>query len=140
MDKARILKLLEDVKRQADFMERVTAKELDRFLASEEEMYSLRYSVIQAVESMASVCVHLMAKAFGISAEGYADCFQRLGDKGVISNELGTRLAAMARLRNLVVHRYWDVDDARIFVYCREGVKDLREFVKNVAAFVGGLL
>ena len=139
IDRERLLTLLEDIQRQVLFIERVTSEDLKSFLSCEEKVYGLRYAVIQAVEAMAGVCVHLMARAFSRSSESYAGCFQIMGEEGVLDEGLASKLAAMARLRNLLVHRYWDVDDSRVFLYCREGVKDLRCFVSSVARFLGGV-
>lgn len=139
VDRERILGLLEDIEQQVDFMGKVTSTDTKRFLSQIEKVYGLRYAVIRSVEAMAGVCVHLMAKVFNKSLESYAECFQTLGEKGVIPLDLAFRLAAMARLRNLLVHRYWDVDDERVFSYCAEGIGDLKSFVGHVASFVGEL-
>jgi len=136
IDRERLLILLEDIQQQVSFIERMTSEDLKSFLSCEEKVYGLRYAVIQAVETMAGVCVHLMARAFSRGSESYADCFQAMERGGIMSKDLAFRLAAMARLRNLLVHRYWDVDDSRVFLYSREGIGDLRSFVESVARFL----
>jgi uncharacterized protein YutE (UPF0331/DUF86 family) len=35
-------------------------------------------------------------------------------EKGIIPYEYAEKLAALASLRNMLVHRYWRVDDARL--------------------------
>ena len=57
-------------------------------------------------------------------------------ENGVVPGSLAVRLAAVARLRNLVVYEYWDVDDERVFLYCREGIGDLKSFVLHIASFL----
>ena len=42
----------------------------------------------------------------------------------------------MARFRNLLVHKYWDVDYARVYDVLREHLGDLREFVRAIGALV----
>ena len=138
IDRERLLTLLGGIQQQS-FIERVTSEDPESFLSCEEKVYGLRYAVIQAVEAIAGVCVHLMARAFIQSSGGYADCFQAMGEKGILHESLALKLAAMTRLRSLLVHRYWDVDDSRVFLCCREGVKDLRRFVSSVACFLEGL-
>ncbi len=88
----------------------------------------MRYLVIQLVEAASSACLHLLA-AQGERAEGYPECFLRPSQKGMMSDSLASRLASAAKLRNLLVHRYWTIDDERVFEGVREGLRDFEEFV-----------
>ena len=102
------------------------------------ERMSMRYLVIQIVEAAASVSVHLLTRLFDERAEGYADCFRRLGERKVIAEGLAERLAMAARLRNLLVHRYWEIDDRRTYSSIKEGVRDFELFKKDVRSFMEG--
>jgi uncharacterized protein YutE (UPF0331/DUF86 family) len=102
------------------------------------ERMSMRYLVIQIVEAAASVSVHLLSRLFDERAEGYADCFRRLGERKAIAEGLAERLASAARLRNLLVHRYWEVDDRRVYSSIKEGVEDFEAFKKDVRSFMEG--
>ncbi|MFQ6077065.1 MAG: DUF86 domain-containing protein [Candidatus Bathyarchaeia archaeon] len=44
-------------------------------------------------------------------AEEYSEMFKVLEEEGVIGKELATKLEDMARFRNLLVHRYGEVDN-----------------------------
>lgn len=92
------------------------------------EILAMRYLVIQLVEAASSACLHLLA-ARGERAEGYPECFLRMGRIGVMPETLASRLASAARLRNLLVHRYWTIRDDVVFESVREGVKDFEEFI-----------
>jgi len=93
------------------------------------EILAMRYLVIQLVEAASSACLHLLA-AQGERAEGYPECFLRISQKGVVPEGLGSRLASAARLRNLLVHRYWKIDDERVFESVKDGLRDFEEFVR----------
>jgi len=51
-----------------------------------------------------------------------------MSKKGLISNELGEKLAAAARLRNLIIHRYWEIDDEKVYNEAKKGLRDFIEF------------
>jgi uncharacterized protein YutE (UPF0331/DUF86 family) len=102
------------------------------------ERMSMRYLVIQLVEAAASISVHLLSRLFDERVEGYADCFRRLGDRKVIAEGLAERLASAARLRNLLVHRYWEIDDRRVCSSIKEGVEDFEAFKRDVRSFMEG--
>lgn len=46
------------------------------------------------------------------------------------------RLIRMARFRNLLVHRYWEIDHERVLLYARENLDDLEAFLFQVKAFL----
>ncbi|MCD6357936.1 MAG: DUF86 domain-containing protein [Thermoprotei archaeon] len=96
------------------------------------ERLSMRYLVVQLVEAASSICVHLLISVYGERPQGYPDCFARLGVKGVLPRGLAERLASAARLRNLLVHRYWVIDDERVYESVRRGLKDFEEFVSRI--------
>lgn len=57
----------------------------------------------------------------------YAEVFEILGEKGVLSKELALRMGNAARQRNLIVHLYMEIDDRAVFASLSY-LDDLREF------------
>ncbi|MFQ6065308.1 MAG: DUF86 domain-containing protein [Candidatus Bathyarchaeia archaeon] len=112
----------------------LTDVEFERFGGYEK--LSMRYLVIQLVEATASVCIHVLSRAFEEVAEAYPHCFVRLAERRVIPRALAERLASAARLRNLLVHRYWEIDDQEVYRAIKGGLKDFEEFVKQVRKVV----
>ena len=117
-------------------LEELTARGFEELTLHEK--LSMRYLVIQLVEAAVSICVHLLAEGFDERAESYPGCFARLGELGIVPRDLAARLAAAARLRNLLVHRYWAIDDRRVYESVREGLRDFEEFAKLVRKVLEG--
>lgn len=61
----------------------------------------------------------------------YAEVFEILGEKGVLSKELALRMGNAARQRNLIVHLYMEIDDRAVFASLSY-LDDLREFATAV--------
>lgn len=61
-------------------------------------------------------------------------------ERGVNDEALAGRLQAMARFRNLLVLRYWQVDDQRVLRIARKEVGYLLEFLRQVGAYLGATL
>jgi len=93
---------------------------------------SMRYLIIQLVEAAAGICVEVFSSIYGETVEGFPECFIRLGEKGIIPRETAYSLASASRLRNLLVHRYWVIDDEKIYSSTQEGLNDFHEFIKRV--------
>lgn len=70
------------------------------------------------VQASAQVCIdlanHVIASSGWRVPADDADAFTILEEQDVIDGELAVRLRELARLRNLLVHVYGDVDDALV--------------------------
>jgi uncharacterized protein YutE (UPF0331/DUF86 family) len=66
--------------------------------------------------------------------ESYTECF-----RGVLER-LGVRccrdLEALARLRNLLVHRYWAVKDEIVYNSVKKNFRCVEEFIERVRELV----
>lgn len=101
------------------------------------EKLAIRYLTIQLVESSASICMRILLTAYNETAEGFPECFARLASKGVLPEELSSKMASAARLRNLLVHRYWAIDDAKVYESVRKGLNDFEDFITHARRFLG---
>lgn len=102
------------------------------------ERLSMRYLVIQAVESASSICLHILVGSFDERAEGFPECFARLAVKGVIPEALALRMSSAARLRNLLVHRYCVISDEKVYESVGEGLEDFKVFIRHIREFLSG--
>jgi len=88
------------------------------------------------VESLATVALR-MAETYGTVVEGYVEAMRFLVRVNIVKPELGGKLVRLARLRNLLVHRYWVVDDSRVLKEAREnGVETVREVLRNIRRLI----
>ncbi len=105
------------------------------FSTNFEKIRAARYSLIVTVEAAAAICNHLCAR-LGRVPESYPGCFQLLGELAIIDAALAEHLAAMARLRNLLVHGYARVDDRRLHRVLRQDLGDLDTYLAAIGAYV----
>jgi uncharacterized protein YutE (UPF0331/DUF86 family) len=110
----------------------VTALEVEVFLEDKKEIYSLRYLLIEAVEVMANICNHILSRTAGQVPKGYPDCFEKLSGAKIITGELGDKIKKAASLRNIIIHKYWDIDDRKVFKSAQENIGDFEEFLKQI--------
>jgi len=136
VDSERLSRVLRDLERSVHFMERILNRPLDEFLNDDEAVYALRYAVIEAAEAAVQIgLIHL--RETGARPASYGEVFQMLGERGIIPRDLAAAMRRFAGLRNLLVHRYWEVDDARLYRELKEeGLKTLRCFLRHVRQVV----
>ena len=104
-------------------------------LASEEKLGNIKYRFIVAAEACIDICNHIAAKGLNEAPESYSQCFEVLGKHGIIQKDMAQKMSHLARLRNLLVHLYWKVDDRRVIEMLRTDLSLLGEFASAVAAY-----
>ena len=124
---------IREINEALQLLKELLAKKFEEFTIY--ERLSVRYLLIQLVEAAASICMQILYDMFNERAEGYPDCFSRLGVRSVIPEDLASRLASAARLINLLVHRYWDIIDEKVYESAKRGLRDFEEFVMYVRRF-----
>jgi len=108
----------------------------EAFLRDLRTVNSAKYLLIVATEAALDICNHLVARRGGRSPEDYADCIAILAELGAIEGELKSRLAKMARFRNLLVHLYWKVDDSEVYRVIREDLGDFDRYLASIGQYL----
>ena len=107
------------------------------FFADERNLYTVEHLLLVAIEAAAALCNHILAKTAKRAPVSYGECFEGLQLVHKLDDELVAKLIQMARFRNLLVHRYWDVDSARVLAYARHNLGDFEAYLKAVSEIVG---
>ncbi len=124
-----------DIRSELERLRAYAALPVDVFTADPDRVRAARYGLIVLVEAAAAICNHLCAR-LGRAPESYPGCFATLGELGIVTAELAPRLAALARLRNLLVHGYARVDDRRLHSLLGEDLGDVEAFLAAVGEHV----
>ncbi len=68
--------------------------------------------------------------------ETYRDVIEILGEAGVLSAEFVEKFAPAASFRNILVHRYYDIDLARLYSFLQTSLEDFDTFSKSIAVYL----
>jgi len=88
--------------------------------------------LIEIAEAMSDILQHILAKKKGIAADGYVDVAVKAKQNSLISSDLMDRLLFFFKFRNVLVHRYWQVDDEELLKNTRQGGKDFEMFANRI--------
>lgn len=124
---------IEEVRELIGEAKRLVSKQYKEL--SMDEKYSLRYQIIALVESLGSMCLHIATEDLAKEPGSYSECFKLLENEGlaVYSEEV----IKIIRLRNIIVHRYWTVDDAKIYSSIKEDFKEIEELLIKIGERYG---
>ncbi len=96
-----------------------------------DEKYAVRYHVIVLAEAVSGVCLHIAKEDLGQEPLSYSECFRLLDEEGVCGN-CAKDLSAIVRLRNLLTHRYWIINDLQIYESIKNDFRGVDKFLESV--------
>ncbi|MDH7512336.1 MAG: DUF86 domain-containing protein [Clostridiales bacterium] len=106
------------------------------FWGDERNILSVKHLLLESIEACGSICVHILAKKVYRAPSSFAECFEHLNRAGIINEELSLKLQNMARFRNILVHRYWEVDEKKILEYARNNLEDFEQFLRATVSYL----
>lgn len=109
-------------------LERLTSKPYSKL--NLEEKYAIRYHVIVLAEALGSICIHIATEDFNIEPQSYSACFKIMEEKQI--SNCTKDLIAITKLRNLLTHRYWTIDDAQVYESVKKDFKCVDKFLRSV--------
>ncbi len=135
-DQEKIKKRFSEIDESLNEVRRLVALQDKEFWLKKENIAAVKYYLLQAVEAVGSVCVHIAAKKYNRGVAVFGECFEILQKEGALDEHLAARLQRMTKFRNKLIHRYWEIDDAQVLDYARNNLDDFTEFMKTIGEFV----
>jgi uncharacterized protein YutE (UPF0331/DUF86 family) len=86
-----------------------------------------------ALQEAAALASHWLADAGWPVPAAYRDLFASLASHGLLTEELGRRLASATGLRNLLAHQYGALDWTRVHAIAASELDDLLSFCRTLA-------
>lgn len=135
LDKNRVLSKLDELDSYTSELESVMPKSYEEYVNSIEKKRSCERLLHILIECVIDICA-LMVKGLrlGLPAEE-EDLFEKLEKEKIISREMKGKLKSMRGFRNILVHRYAEVDDELIFENLGS-INDFKEFRKEIGSFL----
>ena len=133
-----ILERLEFLRNEVAYLKR----ERDRIHSFKEYVddVRLRRAIERSLQISVEACLDIGRRLIALEGFRYPednrDVFQVLAEEGVVSKELLPTLLDMASFRNLVVHDYARIDDAKVYAILKKRLGDFDEYAKVIAAYL----
>ena len=65
-----------------------------------------------------------------------AECFEVLGENNLLDKELCQNLVKMARFRNLLIHKYWNIDEKKVYYFAKNNLSDFEKFIEAIKRII----
>lgn len=132
LDKEKIKQRFSEINESLQEIQRLASFGDKEFWSKKENIAAVKYYLLQAIEAVGGVCVHIAAKKFNKGVSAFGECFEILGEEGFLTEDLVLQLRKMVKFRNKLMHRYWEIDDKNILEYARNDLNDFNDFMKAV--------
>ncbi|ODS32776.1 MAG: hypothetical protein SCARUB_02096 [Candidatus Scalindua rubra] len=133
VDKEKIAKKISDIQSAINSLDKYACNEESKFLNDDEKVAAGKYYLITMIEGCISLCTHISAKELHKVPDAYTTCFKILADNNILSEVLANSLAKMAGFRNLLIHRYWEIDNKKVYQYIKTERMNVHEYLKIVS-------
>ena len=100
----------------------------ETFLKDKILIGSAKYYLQVSIECCLNVANHIIASEKLRAPRDYSDSFMVIQEEKLVSSGLGNRLRQMAKFRNRLVHLYGEIEDAYVYEYIKEDLKDIEKF------------
>ncbi|MBS7251591.1 MAG: DUF86 domain-containing protein [Candidatus Freyarchaeota archaeon] len=120
------------IERNIKFLEQYKDFEIKEFEKSYKDIQAVKYSLLEIIESCMDIANHIISVRGYRRPETYSEIFQILGEEKVLSPELSENMQNMAKFRNLLVHRYGEIENRKVLEIVKKNLKEVKEFEKEI--------
>ena len=137
VDRERLVELLARITSRLRILDGYATADRRELLRDRVRMGDLKYTFQTALEACIDCAHHVIADQGLPVPASNADAFRGLGSAGVLDGDLATPMAGAVGFRNVLVHGYAEVDDAKV-VDNLVHIAELRAFVAAMTGLLEG--
>jgi uncharacterized protein YutE (UPF0331/DUF86 family) len=116
-------------------LRRHSGRSLAALAADPDTLWAIERGLQLCAQNALDVATHLTASA-GRDTPDYASAIDRLSELGVLPDAFARRFRGVAGFRNVLVHGYLGVDQARVHELLNSGLDDFEVFARHVEAYL----
>ncbi len=136
VDKSRILAMLENLKRYHQELLNLLPSTLREYTVNLEKKRACERTAQLLIEECIDISNTLLRDLDLGLPEDDESIFEKLSQRGVLSEELTKKLQEMKKFRNILVHKYAKVDDTLAYENLKENHHDFKIFREEVLGFL----
>jgi len=140
VDRDKVEHLLRHLRTYTGHLDAVVTQEEAAFLTNPVLIGSARYYLQVSIETCINIANHIIATDRLRAPKDYKDVFNVLAEASILPVDFARTMQALAGLRNLLVHLYWEVDDQMIYRGIQAELGDFATFTQYVMAYLQPML
>ncbi len=131
-----ITALLTALGQYVDELEQYRRLSYDEFVATTKHYWAVEHGLQMAIRALLDVGSHILAAETAHPVEEYRDIIVALGKEGILPPAFAGRILGMAGFRNILVHRYRQVNLREVYDHLQSDLDDFRLFARYVTEWL----
>jgi len=132
LDIEKIKKRISEIEESINEINKIVSINEYEFWKDKRNITSVKYYLLEAIEAVGGIYVHIVAKKFGKGVNSLSECINILEEEEILDKELSSRLKKMIKFRNKLIHKYWEIDDKLVYEYAKNETDDFTDFIKEI--------
>ena len=136
MDKERILSKLDKIENYLSQIEEIRPRNIEDYTKSIKDRMACERLLQISVENVLDICNMIVSELkLGLPSDE-DDVFAKIENKKIITKDMKNKLIKMKGVRNILVHRYGEIEDEKIFEVLSENLEDFEKFKREIIKFI----
>ena len=136
VDPERLEKLFSSMRTAVALLSELRDLPAATFLSDPHMQSSAKYNFTAAIEAAIDIASHIISRKGLRAPNDYADTFEVLREAEIVPPDFAVDLKKMARFRNRLVHRYWDVDTAELRRILQTRLAEFERYIACIGSYL----
>lgn len=136
VDREKVERKIQQVDEFLDILEKLSTKPDNELLNDPVLLGSVKYYLQVSIECCIDVGNHIISSERFRAPKDYADTFDVLFEKGIISETFVHVMKQMVKFRNRIVRLYGEVDDHYVIDILKSKLHDFQTFRKIILKYI----
>ncbi len=132
---ATITRKLPELERYIQQLQKFQSYRYDEIESDLEKIWAIERGLQISVQIIIDIGNHILASIGENQIEDYTDVLSKLGKCNILPSEFAERIKGMAGFRNILVHRYAEVDLKRVYDVLQNRLHDFVEYIGYIQSY-----
>lgn len=128
-----------EIQKSLNKLKKLVKLPFEKFTKEHESYAIAEHYFRRALEATISLATHIVSRIPSEKFTDYTSVFFSLGRSGVIPKDFAEKIAPLAKVRNRLVHVYWEVDERELYDKIKEYIDDFDRFCEYIVEYVKNL-
>lgn len=135
-DKLLIERKLQEIIKQLKHLKELVKISAKTFLSDDVQMYFAERVMQRMIEAAIDINMHIASDKKWETPDSYFHSFIALADLKIYSRNFGESIAPSAKMRNIIVHEYLNLDIKKFKEALDSALRDYPKYVKHIQKFL----
>jgi len=136
IEKSVVLKRLQFIGRNIKELRRFESMSLEEYLDSFDQKTISERIMELIIQAAVDINEHILTRKMNVVSNGNRESFLQAGNYGIISIEVANELAKSGGLRNILAHRYLEIDYVSLLNSVRIALRYYPLYIQQVAEYI----